>query len=112
MTEDSADRLEEELRGHNVDVQSLDPGDPLELTYLTAFPATEVNHTEMGQALTALVELAEAGEWEPSRVEATVLRTDDDVQATWHAEAEWFRELVTYGISETEFSTRVLETVE
>ncbi|MFB6124222.1 MAG: hypothetical protein ABEJ78_12290 [Haloferacaceae archaeon] len=112
MAEVSTDRLEEELRGHNVDVQSLDPGDPLELTYLTAFPGPEVNHTEMGQALTAFVELAAAGEWEPSRVEATVLRSDDDVQATWHAEAEWFRELASYDITETEFSTRVLETVE
>jgi hypothetical protein len=112
MSEDSAERLTEELRGHNVDVQSLDPGDPLELTYLTAFPGREVNHTEMGQALTAFVELVEADEWEPSRVEATVLRSDDDVQATWHCEAAWFEELVSYGISETEFSSRVLETVE
>jgi hypothetical protein len=39
------------------------------------------------------------------------VRSPGDVLGTWRAEAEWFEALASYEISETEFSTRVLDTV-
>lgn len=104
--------IEAELRSNGVSVESFDRGERVELTYLTAFPGDSVDHGEMGRALTVFVDLAEDGEWEPVRVDATVVRADDDVLGTWHAEPEWFVDLAEYRISETEFSSRVLDTLE
>ncbi|WP_096395317.1 hypothetical protein [Halorubrum trapanicum] len=103
--------LEPELRSYGVSVEAIDEGDPLELTYMTAFPGREIHRGEIGRALNALIDQAEADEWEPVRVEGTVVRAPGDVLGTWRAEAEWFEALMSYEISETEFSTRVLETV-
>ena len=103
--------LEPELRSYGVSVESIDGDDPLELTYMTAFPGREVHRGEIGRALNALIDRAEADEWEPVRVEGTVVRSPGDVLGTWHAEAEWFEALARYEISETECSSRVLETV-
>ncbi|WP_049986885.1 hypothetical protein [Halobellus rufus] len=104
--------LEGDLRSNGISVESIDPsGDAVDLVYLTAFPDVSVNHQEMGRALRTFVDAAEHDEWEPKRVEATVLRHDDDVQGTWHAEGEWFREYVAYDISGEEFSERVIATL-
>ncbi|SFR30996.1 MULTISPECIES: hypothetical protein [Halorubrum] len=103
--------LEPELRSYGVSVESIDGGDPLELTYMTAFPGREIHRGEIGRALNALIDRAEADEWDPVRVEGTVVRSPGDVLGTWRAEAAWFEALMSYEISETEFSSRVLETV-
>jgi len=103
--------IEAELRSNAISVEWVDLGDPIELTYTTAFPGASVNHGEIGRALNTFIDMFEAGT-EPRRVEGTVLRSESDVQGTWHAEAEWFEALADYRISETEFSTRVLETLE
>ncbi|EMA66904.1 hypothetical protein C461_10356 [Halorubrum aidingense JCM 13560] len=103
--------VEPALRSYGVSVESIDEGDPLDLTYMTAFPGREVHHGEIGRALNALIDRAEADAWDPVRVEATVVRSPGDVLGTWHAEAAWFEALIGYEISETEFSTRVLETL-
>ncbi|SEA12925.1 hypothetical protein SAMN04488065_1992 [Haloplanus vescus] len=104
--------LEEELRNFGVDVHDVDEVDPVELSYITAYPGDEVNHMEMGKVLNAFLDMEEDDDWEATRVEATVLRFEDEVLNTWHAKAEWFEGLREYRISETEFSTRVLETLE
>ena len=103
--------VEPALRSYGVSVESIDGTDPLDLTYMTAFPGREIHHGEIGRALNALIDRAEADEWEPVRVEGTVIRSPGDVLGTWHAEADWFEALNSYEISETEFSGRVLETV-
>jgi hypothetical protein len=103
--------VEPALRSYGVSVESIDEGDPLDLTYMTAFPGREVHHGEIGRALNALIDRAEADAWDPVRVEATVVRSPGDVLGTWHAESAWFEALLGYEISETEFSTRVLETL-
>ncbi|ESS11327.1 MAG: hypothetical protein A07HR60_01380 [uncultured archaeon A07HR60] len=104
--------VEAELRSFGVSVESVEPGDPLFLAYLTAHPGKEIDHSEMGRALNGLIDLAETGQWEPVRVDAAVLRAPGDRLGTWHAEPEWFRALGRYEITETEFSTRVLDTIE
>jgi hypothetical protein len=103
--------VEPALRSYGVSVESIDLGDPLELTYMTAFPGREIHRGEIGRALNALIDRAEADEWDPVRVEGTVVRSPGDVLGTWHAEAAWFEALNSYEISETEFSARVLDTV-
>ncbi|GAB7009224.1 hypothetical protein [Halorubrum trueperi] len=103
--------VEPALRSYGVSVESIDEGEPLDLTYMTAFPGREVHRGEIGRALNALIDRAEADAWDPVRVEGTVVRSPGDVLGTWHAEATWFEELIGYEISETEFSTRVLETL-
>ncbi|WP_336025224.1 hypothetical protein [Halobellus salinisoli] len=104
--------LEGDLRSNGINVESIDPsGEVVELVYLTTFPDVSVNHQEMGRALRTFVEAIEHDEWNPKRVEATVLRHEDDVQGTWHAEAEWFRQYVDYDISGEEFSERVIATL-
>ena len=103
--------VEPTLRSYGISVESVEEDDPLDLTYMTAFPGREVHRGEIGRALNALIDRAEADAWDPVRVEATVVRSPGDVLGTWHAEATWFEALIAYEISETEFSTRVLETL-
>ncbi|GAA0716032.1 hypothetical protein J2744_001824 [Halorubrum trapanicum] len=103
--------VEPALRSYGVSVESIDRGDPLELTYMTAFPGRKIHRGEIGRALNALIDRAEADEWDPVRVEGTVVRSPGDVLGTWRVEAEWFEALIGYEISETEFSSRVLDTV-
>lgn len=104
--------VEAELRSNAISVEEVAVDDPIELTYTTAFPGESVNHGEIGRALNTFIDLFEDDELDTSRIEGTVLRSDEDVQGTWHAEAEWFEALAEYRISETEFSARVLDTLE
>lgn len=110
---DSLTGLEAELRSNGISVEEVvqEPSE-VELTYVTAFPGDHVDHQEMGRALSTFVDLAEDGEWDPRRVDATVLRFEDDVLGTWYAKPEWFEGLLDYRLSETDFSERVLDTLE
>lgn len=111
MTTDAA-TLEAELRSYGISVEHLSvDGDEIDLEYMTAFPADRVHDGEIGRACNTLIDMIEANECEPMCVDATVVRSPEDVLGSWHAEAEWFEQLTNYAISETEFSTRVLETV-
>ena len=104
--------IEGELRSNAIDVESIEwTDDAVELVYLTAFPDVSVNHQEMGRALRTFIDAAEHDEWEPTRVVATVLRHQDDVQGTWYAEPEWFRAYLDYDIGGEEFSERVIATL-
>lgn len=109
---ESLSGLEAELRSNGISVESLTRGETETLSYLTAFPGDQVHHMEVGRACNTFIDLLEADAWEPKPVHATVLRAEDDVQGTWRAEAEWFEALVGYRISEEEFSSRVVDTLE
>ncbi len=108
---DDPGAIEPTLRTYGVSVETIDEGDPLAVTYMTAFPGREVHRHEMGRVLNALIDRVEAGEWDPVRVEATVIRSPGDPLGSWTAEPEWFEALVEYDLSETEFSTRVIDTL-
>ena len=104
--------VEAALRSNGISVESISRGDPLEVTYLTAFPGASVNHQETGRACNTLIDLAESGAWDPVPVRATVVRAPGDVQGRWRVDPEWIRDLNAYRISEEEFSARVLATLE
>lgn len=111
MTDDAITGLEGDLRTNGIDVESIDAGEPLELIYTTSFPGERVEHGEIGRVCNTLIDRAEDGRWDPVRVEATVVRFAGDVQGTWHADAEWFEGLLSYRLSEEDFSERVLDTL-
>ncbi|MFC6771063.1 hypothetical protein ACFQDD_05965, partial [Halorubrum pallidum] len=77
--------VESALRSYGVNVERIDGGDPLNLTYMTAFPGREVHRGEIGRTLNSLIDRAEADAWEPVTVEATVIRSPGDVLGAWRA---------------------------
>ncbi|SFR53838.1 hypothetical protein [Halogeometricum limi] len=110
---DAITGVEGDLRSNGISVESLHvDADRVTLSYLTTFPDVHVNHTEMGRVLTTFIDRAEAGEWDPARVEATVLRHENDVQGTWHAEADWLRRYLDYSLSDEDLSELVLSTLD
>lgn len=75
---------------------------------------------EAGRILDVLVEAHQQGEWEPTEVRGWVFEADtegagDDgreQRGTWRAEPGWFRALANGNLSETDFSTLVVSTIE
>ncbi|WP_136589313.1 hypothetical protein [Salinigranum halophilum] len=108
---DVVDGLEGDLRSNGISVEALSVDERVDLTYLTAFPGARVNHQEMGRACNTFIDRAETGDWSPRRVEATVLRSDDDVLGSWHIEPEWITGYTEYRLSDEDFSERVLDTL-
>lgn len=101
------------LRVNGIDVESVHvESDRVQVAYTTTLPAMEPDHGEMGKVCNTFIDLAEDDEFDPRRVDATSLRFESDVQATWHVEEEWITDLLAYRISEEEFSARVLDTIE
>ena len=80
------------------------------IEYETIAEYDVVTSDEVGVVVRMLLEIAEERDWTPGRVEATSLTTDGDLRGTWHVEAAWFDRLHE-GLSEVEFSQRVLETI-
>jgi hypothetical protein len=104
--------LEAELRANGIDVERLERGDPVELTYTTAFPGERVEHGEVGRVCNVFLDLARGGEWTPADVEATVVRYEGDRQGRWRVETSWFERLLEGELTEVAFSERVLDTLE
>ncbi len=112
--EDIYERIENRLVSHGIYVTDLDRGDPLEITYETVHgdsDAETVPDRDIGRLCNVLREFREEG-WEPVDLRAVVTDLDGERLGTWRAEAAWFRTLGRDEITETEFSQRVLETVE
>ncbi|MDR5672031.1 Uncharacterized protein AArcCO_2235 [Halalkaliarchaeum sp. AArc-CO] len=103
--------IEAELRSNGIHVESIEAGEPVDLTYMTAFPGREVDRGEVGRICSTFIDLYENERWEPTRIDATVVRSADDVLAYWHAEPEWIEDVSDGECSEVEFSTLVVETI-
>lgn len=103
--------LPAELRSNGIDVQSCEIADGVALEYMTAFPGDRLDRGEVGRVCNTFIDRFGDGEWEPTRVDATVVRTPGDVLARWHIEPAWIRKVDDGTISEVEFSTRVIETI-
>jgi len=123
------EQLEARLTSHGVYVTELDRRDGiLEIEYesIDAGRIGEVPHQEMGRVINVYRELAEddgtdgegtdgdsgddGGEY--ARIEALVTDLEGNPVGTWHAEADWLRALAAEDLSEIEFSSRVLDTID
>ncbi|MFC7098270.1 hypothetical protein [Halobaculum marinum] len=112
MTADES-RLARELRTNGVDVEEVRvTPERFAVAYTTTLPGAEPDHAEMGRICNTFIDLVEADEVDARRIEATSLRFENDVQATWCVEPDWIDGLTTYRLSEEEFSARVLDSVE
>ncbi|SHG58023.1 hypothetical protein [Halobaculum gomorrense] len=110
-TDESA--LARELRADGIDVADVRVSpERIAVAYTTTLPGAHPDHGEMGRVCNTVIDLVEDGDLDPRRVDATALRFEDDVQATWHVEADWLAAVTSYRISEEEFSAGVLDTVE
>jgi hypothetical protein len=111
MTDDAITGLEGDLRTNGIDVERIDHGDPLAVAYTTSFPGDRVDHGEMGRLCNVLIDRAEDDEWDPVHVDVTVERFAGDVLGTWTIEPEWVEGLLSYRLSEEDFSERVLDSL-
>jgi hypothetical protein len=112
MTDDLAERLENRLMSHGVYVTDLDHGeDRLEVTYETVHAEDSVPHTDIGRVINLLREFR-ADDWDPVPVHGTATDLEGEELGSWRAEVEWFHDLAAEEITETEFSQRVLATIE
>jgi len=106
-----ADRLEAELMGIGAYLTAVDAGgDRLEIEYETVSPGDGVPGRQVGQVLQTIWSVR-GEDADPVSVDATVTDDDGELRGTWRAEAEWV-ELLGDELTQTEFSQRVLETVE
>lgn len=110
--EDIYERIENRLMSHGIYVTDLERTDEaMEITYETVHATDGVPHNDIGRVVNLLRDFREEG-WEPVAVEATVTDLEGEELGTWEAEADWFHELAADEITETDFSQRVLETIE
>jgi len=110
--DDLAERIENRLMSHGVYVRDMEhAADRLDLTYETVHAEDTVPHTDIGRVINLLREFREEG-WEPVPVHGTATDLEGEALGSWHAEAAWFEELAADEITETEFSQRVLATIE
>jgi len=106
-----AERLDEQLMGLGVYLTDVErSGDRLELTYETVSPGDGVPERQVGQVLQTVWSVR-GEDADPVSVDATVTDDDGDRRGTWRAEAEWVERLGD-DLTQTEFSQRVLDTVE
>lgn len=104
------DQLEARLMSHGVYVTDVGRGEEaVELAYESVAAANGIPHGEIGRVINVFRDLL--GE-ESTDIDATVSNLDEEVQGTWHVEAEWIERLEAGHLSETEFSGKVLDTVE
>jgi len=113
VPEDTYERVENRLMSHGVYVNEIDrETDPVTITYETVHGTDGVPHRDIGRIANVLRSFRVESEWDPVTVEGVVTDLDGERLGTWHVEAEWFHELADDEITETEFSQRVLDTIE
>lgn len=120
MTETDADerpyeeRLEDRLMGQGVYLTDLTESDgelTIEYESIAASDADGVPQRQVGRVLQMIWDVREAG-GDAVSVDATVTDTDGEVLGTWRAESEWVERLRDGDLTETEFSEKVLDTIE
>ncbi|WP_136716498.1 hypothetical protein [Halorientalis salina] len=112
VPDDQYERIENRLMSHGIYVTALDRDEAaVEITYETVHATDGVPHRDIGRVVNVLRDFREEG-WEPVDVRGVVTDLDGEQLGSWHAEAEWFHELAAGEITETEFSGRVLDTIE
>ena len=131
------DRFEARLMSDGVYVTTIERrGDTLAVEYesIDAGSIGEVPHQEMGRVINVYRELVDENEGRDGteagiidgnedgdgnsdrsgyrRIEATVTDLEGEPVGTWHAEAGWLRALADDDLTEVEFSSRALDTID
>jgi len=110
--EDLDERIENRLVSHGIYVTDLGRGEnAVAITYETVHGTDGVPDRDIGRIVNVFRDFRGEG-WEPVDVRGVATDLDGEQLGSWHAEAAWFRDLAADEITETEFSQRVLETVE
>ena len=118
MTETDADerpfeeRLEDRLMGQGVYLTDLTESDgELTIEYESIAAADGFPKRQVGRVLQMVWDAREEG-GDAVSVDATVTDTDGEVLGTWRAEDEWVEDLRDDDLTQTEFSEKVLSTIE
>ena len=112
------EQLEARLTSHGVYITTLERDEgTLDIEYesIDAGRIGEIPHQEMGRVINVYRDLAAEEEYteaDYARIEATVTGLEGELVGTWHAEADWLRELAAEECTEVEFSSRVLDTID
>jgi hypothetical protein len=110
---DIVDELEASLRGHGIDVETIETGaDAVEVRYTTAFPDIHVNRQEVGRLLQGLMETFETTAAEPMDVEAAAYRSAGDRQGHWRVAGADMAAYMQYKIDGAELTARVLDSLD
>ncbi len=106
-------QVESRLTSHGVYVEdfTVEGGDYFVSYESIAADDGAIPHQEVGRVLNVLLDL-HPGDWDGTNVEGTVLNLDGEVEGTWHVEDEWLVDLDAYRLTETEFSQKVIGTIE
>jgi hypothetical protein len=106
-------QVESRLTSHGVYVDefTVEGGDYFVSYESIAADDGAIPHQEVGRVLNVLLDLHPGG-WDGTNVEGTVLNLDGEVEGTWHVEDQWLVDLDAYRLTETEFSQKVIETIE
>ena len=111
--EDLATRLEHRLMSHGVYVtafESTDGGYALEYESLYAEEGV-IPHREVGRVINVFLDLHD-DDWSGVDIEAVVTDLEGEPQGDWRVDADWFAALNAGSLSETDFSAKVIATLE
>lgn len=115
MSDDElATRIENRLMSHGVYVDRFEEsgagGYYLEYESLHADEGV-IPHREVGRVINVFLDLHD-DDWTGADIEAVVTDLEGNPEASWHVEQSWLAELTAGELSETEFSERVIATLQ
>ena len=109
-----ATRIENRLMSHGVYVNEFevtpDGGYCLEYESLYADEGV-IPHREVGRVINVFLEL-HADDWDGADIEAIVTDLEGNPEGEWHVERAWLAALQADDLSQTEFSEKVIQTLE
>lgn len=104
------DQLEAQLMSHGVYLTELErDGGTVALEYESVHANGGVPHMEIGRVVNVFLDLLGEG---TVGIEATVFDLDGAEQGSWRVRGDWLDELRAGALSETDFSAKVLDTIE
>lgn len=111
--DDAVEQAGYRLMGQGVYFRTVERSDDrIEIEYETVAPGDGVPHQQIGRMINVFRDAIEEG-WEPTTIEATVVDADEEyLRGAWRMDEEWLHALEDGDLTETEFSGRVLDTLE
>ncbi|WP_128225227.1 hypothetical protein [Halobacteriaceae bacterium SHR40] len=114
MTDDFEFQIESRLTSHGVYVDQVTETEAgFEITYESVTVDSEevIPHREVGRVINVFRDLHD-DDWEGADISAVVTDFDGNEYGEWMVEQEWFDSLHNGDLTETEFSQKVIETIE